>query len=395
MTSAKSNLPVRGADRPIVAIVSKSMAHYRVPFYSLLEQQLARFGIALRLYYTIPSDNDYAAAAASTLDWATQVRIRSLRVPGGTLLWQPILRQVMTSQLVIVEQASKLALNYLLIAAQGLGGPRVAYWGHGRNFQAERGDRWVEWTKAKLSTHVHWWFAYNAVSARTVAQLGFPESKITVVNNSVDTKAMRTAAGALSQECLSKAATELSVGGNNICIYSGRMYEEKRIAFLLEAATSIRERIPDFELIIVGTGPDAPLVTQAAAQHRWIHYAGARYGSEALPLFGLSKLILMPGAVGLVLLDSFAYQVPLITTKNALHGPELDYLVDGVNGCIVESGGSPGEFARKVVYLLTHSESLERLRAGCEASAQLYSIEEMAARFASGVTAALHAGRGS
>ena len=41
---------------------------------------------------------------------------------------------------------------------------------------------------------------------------------------------------------------------------------------------------------------------------------------------------LLPGAVGLGVLDSFAFDVPLVTVDLPYHGPEIDYVRDGENG---------------------------------------------------------------
>ena len=93
------------------------------------------------------------------------------------------------------------------------------------------------------------------------------------------------------------------------------------LKFLLEACALVRAEVPDFEMIFVGSGADAGLVSQAARRHDWIHYVGPKFGRELVPYFMASKLLLMPGLVGLVVLDSFACEVPLVTTNVAYHSP--------------------------------------------------------------------------
>jgi hypothetical protein len=45
-----------------------------------------------------------------------------------------------------------------------------------------------------------------------------------------------------------------------------------------------------------------------------------------VPYFILSKLVLMPGLVGLAVLDASALEVPLVTTAVPYHTPELTTL---------------------------------------------------------------------
>jgi glycosyltransferase involved in cell wall biosynthesis len=107
----------------------------------------------------------------------------------------------------------------------------------------------------------------------------------------------------------------------------------------------------------------------------------------------ISKLLLMPGGVGLVVLDSFALGVPMVTTDTRMHGPEIDYLEDGRNGILIECGESVETYADGVVGLLQDEGCLERLREGALAAAADHTIEKMARNFATGVTNALKAPR--
>jgi glycosyltransferase involved in cell wall biosynthesis len=103
----------------------------------------------------------------------------------------------------------------------------------------------------------------------------------------------------------------------------------------------------------------------------------------------LAKLTLMPGLVGLGVLDSFALRVPLVTTDVPYHSPEIEYLKDGVNGLIMPDRCDPSEYAAAVVGTLRDAKLRERLRRGCKESSALYTIEAMADNFADGVCRAL------
>ena len=126
-------------------------------------------------------------------------------------------------------------VNYFLLLQNALGVRRVAFWGHGKNFQSRKMDRFSEWVKRVLSTRVHWWFAYNDLSAEVVTSLGYPQARITVVQNAIDTAGLLRELAKLKPEDTEQVGREIGVRGEHIGLYVGGMYLEKRLEFLLES----------------------------------------------------------------------------------------------------------------------------------------------------------------
>ncbi|HJQ20137.1 MAG TPA: glycosyltransferase family 4 protein, partial [Gemmatimonadaceae bacterium] len=317
------------------------------------------------------------------------VRNRYVRLFGRELIWQPVLKEVWSADLVIAEQASKLLVNYVLQIASIFGGPKFAFWGHGKNFQEHAASRLGEFIKRFMSRHVHWWFAYNTTSAQVVRALPFPENRITAVQNAIDTRELVAARARIRATDVEQLKQRLGLHGRNICIFAGGMYREKRLDFLVSACKLIREQIPDFEMLFIGSGVDAPLIESAAALHPWLKYVGPKFGDEKVLYFALAKLELMPGLVGLGVLDSFALEVPLVTTNVDYHSPEIEYLRDGYNGIVVREADDASAYASVVGSLLAAPKRIEALRAGCRESRDEYTVEEMVRRFANGVRAAI------
>jgi glycosyltransferase involved in cell wall biosynthesis len=246
--------------------------------------------------------------------------------------------------------------------------------------------------KRALMRRCDWWFAYTEGVKRTVAGSGFPAERITVVQNAIDTAALARAYKALPPDAGSRVRQELGIGDGPVGIYCGGMYAEKRIPFLIEAATALKQREPGFHLIVVGDGPDSRIVRDFAADHPWVHPVGPMFGSARVPYFAAADVFLMPGLVGLAVLDSFALETPMITTTYPFHSPEIEYLVDGENGRI--TANDLGSYVDRVASLLVSPRELAALREGCRAAYPRYSLDEMIRRFAEGITAALGMARG-
>lgn len=375
--------------RARVAIVQASLRQYRVPFYEHLRTLVSADGLDLVLIHGNPSGSEAKKGDARTLPWSTTIEDKEIRLGSRSVYWQPCLSLLQDADLVIVEQASKLLLNYLLFAQQAVGRRRLAFWGHGKNLQAHRASALGEFIKRQMSRKVHWWFAYNDFSASIVQSLGYPAERITSVQNAIDTRHLVALREHLSEGEVDEVRQELGLQGSNVCIFSGGLYSDKRLDFLLAACKLIRERVPDFEMIFVGGGPAFDWLKEQARDESWIHAVGPKFDEEKVPYFAVSKLFLLPGLVGLAILDAFALQTPLITTAVPFHSPEVAYLQSGTNGVMVEDFEDPSRYAEVVVSLLEDDTTRERLMQGCKRSAGVYTVENMAERFADGVSKAL------
>jgi glycosyltransferase involved in cell wall biosynthesis len=375
-----------------VSIVSKLIPHYRVPFFLALASNLKARGVDLKVYHGDASPKSAGKSVGSgILPPEIDCWVKLSYLPKN-FIYHHLPPGVSDSDLIIMSQANSILTNYEILVKRRLGKKfKTAFWGHGQNFQSkESSDFIARWLRNFILMKVDSWFAYNELSARIVRNLGFPEDRIFAVNNAIDTNDLVLCREGLTENDLEAARIELGIQSSNIAVYTGGLHKIKRVDFLIESAILIRDRIPDFELIVIGSGPDQPIVERAAERFSWIHVLGAKDGREKAPYWALSKVLLMPGGVGLVVLDSFALGVPMVTTDTDLHGPEIDYLKSGENGLLIPCGESAEIYAEGVVDLLANPLLVNRLRCGALASAMHYTIENMAENFASGIMRALN-----
>lgn len=371
----------------------RAIPHYRLRFLEIIRELLNEQGVDLVLIYGQVGRKRAMKADTVDVPWAT--RVRNVILQGGPLelYWQPCLSLVEGASLVIVTQEAKLLTNYVLHWRRVRGGLRVAYWGHGGTYLQGPLATVVGPIKDYLAKHVDWWFAYTSRSASYLAQIGFPESRVTLVNNAIDTATLHAAHMSLNTEDMERERQRLGALGRNVAVFIGGMYREKRLVFLLEACEAVRARLPDFECLFIGDGPESGKVREAAARLPWIHYLGPRFGADKVVALALAKVMLMPGLVGLALLDSFAMELPILTTDVPYHSPEIEYLEDGENGIMLPRDCGPEEYGAEVASLLGDERRLGALRKGCREAARRYTIEDMASRFASGVAKALNEAR--
>ena len=366
-----------------VLIAYKSLPRYRLAFFERLRERLAGDGIELDLAYGQGTPKDAHRGEEAELAWGRRRPNRVLKVGGRELVWQPCLQDVRGADLVVVEQASRLLLNYVLLGGQATGLGRVAFWGHGANLQRQTASAASEWLKRRVSRLPHWWFAYTEGSRRRVEELGYPAERITVVQNAQDTELLAQAVAALEPA---------RPGDGPVGLFLGSLSREKRLDFLLDAAERIHRREPRFRLIVAGTGEERPRVEAAAASRQWITYLGRVDDlAERAALLSAADALLVPGLVGLVALDGFAAGVPLVTTAVDFHSPEIEYVEDGENGLVAREPEDAEAYAELALRAMTPSSFRDRLLDGCRRARRVFTLEAMVDRFAGGVHAALEA----
>jgi hypothetical protein len=100
-----------------------------------------------------------------------------------------------------------------------------------------------------------------------------------------------------------------------------------------------------------------------------------------------AKLILNPGRVGLISVDSLTMGVPIVTTTYKYHAPEFEYLIHDRN-CLVTKENIQN-YAEIVITTLQDAKKLETLSQNCIEDSKIYSVEKMALNFHSGVLTTL------
>ncbi len=376
-------------------LVQRLTLDYRLRFLEEVHARLAAVGVEFVIVHGEPHvhADDGVGYNVVTTPWS--VPVASYRIGRGKLefVWLHALPQLRGADLVIVEHAGRQLLNHLLLATQRLGGPPVAFWGHGTTFSADERNVLGESLKRRMTRRAHWWFAYTEQVADIVASGGFPRGRISVVRNSTDTRSLRRQVDAVERADVDRLAHDLGIGGAHVALFLGTLRPEKGLEFLLDAARHVRREVADFHLVIVGDGPLAGDVRSWAAQEPWIHYVGPRLGRDRAVLLRLGKVLVVPGWVGLVIVDGFAAGVPTVASASRDHPPEIDYLEHDVNGVLVDDQGDPRHYAAAVIELLRDTRRRQRLVAGCRASRERFGSEQMADSFADGIMRALDARR--
>jgi L-malate glycosyltransferase len=377
--------------RRTVVILQHRLLHYRVQLFERLRQACADRGIDLELVHGQASPREVAKRDEGRLPWAHAVHNRFLAFGERDLLWQPLPATLQTADLLVVMQENRIVSNYLRMLSCRLRGRRVAYWGHGKNFQSEAPDGLREQWKNLLLRQVDWWFTYTDLSVSVIQAAGYPVARITSLENAIDTTGFLADLHSCRDEEVVQARSALGIPVQaSVGLFCGSLYPEKKLSLMVDAACRIQRRLPQFHLLVIGDGPSMPELQAAAAQHPWIHILGIRKGREKALHFRMAQIMFNPGLVGLHIVDAFCAGLVIATTATALHSPEIAYLRPDDNGILADSD-NPEVYAQAVLDVLMAPDRLAAMRTASLRDSGRYTLDNMVQRFVNGIEQALAA----
>lgn len=368
-----------------VLILHGYTTEYRIPFLKELNRILLENNISMKVVVGQPSKYEkYDKIEAC--DFFIFVRNIYIYFNKSYLIWEPVLSYLKGNDLVIMRQAKRHLVNPFVYFSCILSNKKTALWGNMKSYIFKKTGNQI----FSLNNKVDHWFAYNDLTKKIVESTGFPSEKITSVHNSIDTKSERAIYNSITDEEIGILRAKYGLESSEMVgLFCSRLYADKRIDFLLKAVKKVKEVIPNFKFFIIGDGVEINKVNEFAINNKtWFFPVGSKYGKEKIKFFKISDFQLLPGAVGLNIVDSFALETPIITTESNTHGVEIDYLVNFENG--IKSNNTVEKYVDAIVNVCQNQELLETLKSGCRESAKLYTIENMAQRFANGIISCLN-----
>ncbi len=185
--------------------------------------------------------------------------------------------------------------------------------------------------------------AYNQSGKNILQGMGISETRIAVVNNSINNEDY----GFLNYDLADKSEKEVFT-----ILYSGRVTKAKKVDLLIKALGLAKKKgLNEFKCYIIGEGEIESLrqLTEENNIKNEIVFTGARYGKENHEFFLRSDLFVYPGGIGLSIVHAMSFGLPVITTDNtADQFPEFELLVQGVNGDLF-TDNSEMDLAGKII----------------------------------------------
>lgn len=224
-------------------------------------------------------------------------------------------------------------LSSLWIAAKArLCGIGVVWWGHHKTATSRRLGVWIRLAIAKFLSDV--FLCYTNTGVKYLERCGFKRGRVFATGNTIDQEPIKKAIA----KVLNHSDAQTLLAPYVLCC--GVLREKVKLDLFLKAMTD--SRLQGVSLVVIGDGPmksrwQALAGSLGVANRvRWI--AGTRDQEVMAPWFLGAKAFVYPGAIGLSILHSFSYALPVITHDNAdRQMPEFEVMEDGKTGfCFAE-----------------------------------------------------------
>jgi glycosyltransferase involved in cell wall biosynthesis len=358
-------------DRTRVLIVQQIVPHYRVPLF----KQLAASTVA---QYTVAFGKEHKG---SSLESLVEEPGFAKRLLGNHFLGRPpvltyqggLLSTVLRKEyeVVIAEFNLRILSNIAACIAAKLRGVRFVWWGHGIGPSKNALSRRLRMLFVRLADAI---IFYDQMNANLFVRWGTPKEKVFVAWNSIDTSA------------IDEVARSWDGKRRNRIICIGRLIPQKKVDLLVRAFAELKPGAPDDSLLtVVGDGPEAGrlhLLAQELGIKAHVEFTGELTKQDQLAAYFNSSFVsVSPGYVGLSVIHSLAFGVPVVAADAEPHSPEVAALEDGKNARYFRAN-DPHALAQLLRDLLHDPVTLAGMsKAARETIQGRFSIEAMAGSF--------------
>lgn len=353
-----------------IVLLQTAIGDYRQTVLNLLIQRLG--------------DDFHAFAGEEYFDPTTRTRvslgsnltiIKNHFLAGRRLLWQSgFWSQFLRADVAILELNPRILSVWLALFVRKLLRKKSVLWGHAwsRRGPHARSD-YLRHLMRKLGNSI---IAYTETEAQQLRDR-MPKVRIIAAPNALYSA---RAIGPVTADSLP-----------HDFIFVGRLIAAKKPMLLLEAFLAARCELPaGSALIFVGDGPllrDLQAVVTQSKADEFVKFTGHVSDLANLRvLYARALASVSPGYVGLSIIQSFSFGVPMIIAREESHAPEIEAAIEGEN-CYVFDADSRDSLARA---LIAFSEARDYWIACREAVAQYcaahYSAEVMADRILEAVS---------
>jgi glycosyltransferase involved in cell wall biosynthesis len=302
---------------------------------------------------------------------------------GGPIFFNPgILPELIKGQYEIIivggyhHPTIWIAFIYACIARK-----RFLLWSETTSIDKRSYKKVKEWLKRLLVRYASGYIVPGKAQKRYLMDLGARDDLIFIAPNSVDSR-LFSQPRYYRQQKKEKLKRELGIK-NHVCLYVGRMIDQKGIPDLIDAYETIHEHFKALNLLLVGDGPQKEEYIADCTKRglRGVIFTGFQEQEDLPKYYAIADIFILPSLSepwGLVLNEAMLAGLPLICSTAV--GASRDLVQDGENGILYE----PGDICRLAVsieQLIKNDELRRRMGAKSAEIINKYTPEIMAEGF--------------
>ena len=346
----------------LVGWIMPTVPHYRVPVINKLTK-CSDFTLSIYSGQELPG---VSVGDSSSKVHAKTRKIWNLRLSSkdGWVFYVIGWTKMITDRcrVIIITEASHNLTNWLLLVGRRMFGYKVVIMGHIKPWVGT--SKTVSKLRKILVNHADGIIAYMPEGRDQALAWGVSEERVVTMGNTLDFETIDLAKHNVTPDVLKSLRDALGFDAAPVFLFVGRPTPPKRLDLAIEATLILEKTDDPVNLVVIGDSKYVEGYRALAGHSNRIVFLGEILNEERIaPYFALCTAVILPGAVGLTIHHAFAYDRPLITSRNAQHRPEIALAKEGVNTIFVEELLAHG-FAESMKALTKDRELQERLITG-------------------------------
>lgn len=342
--------------KPSVALVQRSIPHYRLPLFEKLHNR-SRFSWT---YFCDEHPGGAVSGLAAPGYGELQVRqIRNVKLVGPFIFQSGVEVDLARYQVLMFDMGWTLVSNLWYLSKAKRRGVRCIGWTKGISQDQEKSkSRFRLAFERQIMQQYDALVVYGKASKEYCINLGYPEERIFVAQNAVDTSRI-VKERALAEQQRDNLQVSLQLPDRPVVGYLGKIAAFKQVDKIVAAYEQARRMGLNALLLVAGKGPESEVVEMQMAASPFsndiLYVPDVPVGAE-LGYFQLFDLYLSFAQGGLGILEAMAHARPVLSTPEQF--PETELLVDG-DTAFLSSDFTVGAFARRMVEAMSNPAQRE------------------------------------
>jgi glycosyltransferase involved in cell wall biosynthesis len=314
----------------VISIIPDRLAHYRVPVFDNIANNVD--GLKLYIYSDLALDSSRIKKPTdgelkkSSFTW---MRSRDFRIKDRLIISSGSLKSITDESNVVIIWGDAFSPGNWIAAViiKVLRKKKLAFWTHGLYGNENWLKKKVRCLFYSLADSL---LLYGSHAKKLLMLEGFSESKLYVINNSLDV-------GCQNRIYQENHSSRQRVDAKKFkIIFVGRLTKVKKLNLLLEASRLLIDSF-SLEVDIVGDGDQISFLQKISKDfglEGTVNFHGAVYDEKVLAkLIMCSDVMVSPGNVGLTAMHGLVYGTPVISHANASNQmPEFEAIRPSESG---------------------------------------------------------------
>ncbi|MDG1512939.1 MAG: glycosyltransferase [Mariniblastus sp.] len=318
--------------RPVVVLQYLTLIHYRESVFNrIASDPRIDFTICCGKKSPYQKMRNFEPQPPLKIKWVKNFVVNITQMHFIVWQWGAIINLVRTrpNVLILLGADPHILSSFPLFFIAKILRVKVCWWSHatlaGQGFLGR-------WLRLFFYKHADGILAYDEVGRLRLEKAGVEPSTMTTIWN-----------------CLNDADYKLSANDRQVTendctirvLYIGRLYRDKKMRLLIEAAAILKDRGVTFVVDIVGDGPELTATKEksiALDLNDVIRFHGAKYDDELTQFLSKADIGVIPSWAGLSAIQYMASGIPVITEENRgiNHPPEVSAIIEDETGAFFD-----------------------------------------------------------